>query len=196
MAVESPLKVQPPRSTAAPLADLDRSASCDKVVAATSEGPADPPAPRSSVSEALESAAMDVAPEPSPAACPPLPTAASTDPPPPAAAEAAPALPPAPASPAPAPQAPPTTASSSSVRPHPSGLQISQRREAYLRRYLKDQYPIQLQASISEFLTHGRFQPFSKGDYVEVRARLQPGECKMGGLGHIRKVYTGGWIQW
>jgi hypothetical protein len=74
---------------------------------------------------------------------------------------------------------------------HPSGLHIIERREAYLRRYLKDQYPIQLQTTILAFLEHGRYRRFHVGDFVEVRPRLQPGECKMGGLGYIKKAYTG-----
>ena len=77
------------------------------------------------------------------------------------------------------------TASPPPFPPKPSPLlHIDPDRESYLRRYLgRDEYPVSLQTRIEAFLGHRRHPNFHGGEFVEVRARLLPGEQKFGGLG-------------
>lgn len=94
----------------------------------------------------------------------------------PAAARSSPTLPP--PSPPPPPPPPLTT------------LVIAPEREAYLRRYLgRDEYPLSLISRIEAFLLRGRYPTFGVGEFVEVRARTLPGECRLGGLGHVTAVH-------
>ncbi len=55
----------------------------------------------------------------------------------------------------------------------------------------REDYPLSLLSRIEAFLLRGRHPTFEVGEFVEVRARTLPGECRLGGLGHVTAVHPG-----